>query len=281
MAARRGASSPRWRLARRRSPARRRRRRFARRTRRSRRTPAGLGGRRGGAQGRRQRDRRRLRDGAGAGRRAPRLVRDRRRWLRDRLSGQGEEELRARLPRACAGGDHAGRSTSRTARSSPSCRSAAAWRSRCRARCAASARWCGAGASCRSAAASTARRSSPRVGFPVSWRLAQSLARDRSQGGRRQEVHGDLRRQAARRGDALAPARAGLDARQAARGRRRRLLQGRGGEGDRQGGGERGRRAQRRGSRRLHGDRPDAARAPTTAGCASIRCRRRRRAASS
>ena len=225
------------------------------------RQPARLGGRRRGAQGRRQRRRCRLRDRARAGRPAPGLVGDRRRRVRAGLHRQGEEGLRARLPRARAGGDHAGRLLQGRARRGPSCRSAAGWRSRCRARCGAWARWCGAGASCRSAAASSRRRSWRRRASRCRGAWRDSLARARSQARRGDRQFIELfAAKPLHAGDDLAAARAGLDAGQAARGRRRRLLQGRDREGDRQGGARRGRRADRRGPRRLRRRRSHAAR---------------------
>ena len=58
----------------------------------------------------------------------------------------------------------------------PSSPSTAGWRSRFRERCAAWGRWSAAGGSCHSAAASSRPSGWRRAGFPVSWRLAKSIA---------------------------------------------------------------------------------------------------------
>ena len=168
---------------------------------------------------------------------------------------------------------------------SPSCRSAAGWRWRCRARCAAWATWSGAGASCRSAAASTGRRSWPRAGSPSpgGWprnSARRSIARrptgdkeflemlhraSRSPEGailRRPELACDAGASCARA--APTPSTRARSAKEIVK-----AVTGAGGV------------LTARGPGRLHRHRADAARTTTTAGCASIRCRRRRRAASS
>ena len=145
---------------------------------------------------------------------------------------------RARRARARAGRDHDRRLHEGRPRWCPSYRSAAAWRSRFRARCAGWARWCGAGASCRSAAASSRRRSWRRAASRCrrGWRRASPRSTARAAawhvGNVGSTIRGDLRGQAAAGGRHLAPPRSGLDAGQAAR-RPGRVLQGRDREGDR------------------------------------------------
>ena len=95
---------------------------------------------------RRQRRRRRLRHGAGPGGGQPPRLGHRRRRLRHRLPGEGEEDLRARLPRAGAGRDP-GRALLPGRQAGPRADPAAAgWRWACPARCAAWPSWCGASA---------------------------------------------------------------------------------------------------------------------------------------
>ena len=224
------------------------------------RPPAGLGCRRGGAQGWRQRDRRRLRHGAGAGGRPPRGVRDRGRRLRRHLPGQGEEGLRARLPRAGACCHHATGLLQGRQGSARAVQARRAGGGGPRRGAGALGRWYGAGGSCRSPAVSTARRSWRRAvsRFPGGWR-GTSATIDRNAPDADKKFMEIFAGEAARRGGDLAAARSGLDARQAARGGRRRVLQGRGGQGDRRCGRERGRRAHRRGPGRLHRDGAEAA----------------------
>ena len=168
----------------------------------------------------------------------------------------------------------------------PSYRSAAAWRSRFRARCAGWARWCGAGASCRSGAASSRRSGWRRAAFRSrrGWRAASPRS---TAPGRRRRPAIDRARDSPEifaakplaSGATPGAPRSRLDAGQAAARGPDAFYKGEIADGDRR------RRCARRGgvldgrrSRALRDRRSRRRSRPAIAACGWRRCRRRRRA---